>query len=90
MWTLKQPVVVKRELSQKTKLSIYRSIYVPTLTHGHEIWVVTKRIRSQIHATEMSFLRGMAGLSLRDRMRSADIKERLRLELLLLHMRGAI
>ena len=29
---LHQPVVVKKELSQKAKLSIYRSIYVPTLT----------------------------------------------------------
>ncbi|KAI3368328.1 hypothetical protein L3Q82_008035 [Scortum barcoo] len=27
-------VVVKKELSRKAKLSIYRSIYVPTLTYG--------------------------------------------------------
>ncbi|TWW61046.1 hypothetical protein D4764_05G0011360 [Takifugu flavidus] len=31
-------VVVKKELSQKAKLSIYRSIFVPTLTYGHELW----------------------------------------------------
>ncbi|KAI3361166.1 hypothetical protein L3Q82_012910, partial [Scortum barcoo] len=31
-------VVVKKELSRKAKLSIYRSIYVPTLTYGHELW----------------------------------------------------
>ena len=48
MQTLKQSVVVKRELSQKAKLSIYKSIYVPTLTYGHELWVVTKIMRSQI------------------------------------------
>jgi len=29
-------IVVKRELSRKAKLSLYRSIYVPTLTYGHE------------------------------------------------------
>ncbi|KAK3567192.1 hypothetical protein QTP86_012462 [Hemibagrus guttatus] len=34
-------VVVKKELSQKAKLSIYQSIYVPTLTYGHELWVVS-------------------------------------------------
>ena len=39
MRTLRHSIVVKRELSQKAKLSIYRSIYVPTLTHGHELWV---------------------------------------------------
>ena len=43
---LKQSVVVERELSQKAKLSIYRSINVPTLTYGHELWVVIKRMRS--------------------------------------------
>ncbi|KAI3367022.1 hypothetical protein L3Q82_009655 [Scortum barcoo] len=32
------PSVVKKELSRKAKLSIYRSIYVPTLTYGHELW----------------------------------------------------
>ncbi|KAI3355686.1 hypothetical protein L3Q82_004279 [Scortum barcoo] len=50
-------VVVKKELSRKAKLSIYRSIYVPTLTYGHELWVMTERTRSRIQAAEMSFLR---------------------------------
>ena len=45
MRTLKWSHVVKRELSQKAKLSIYRSVYDPTLTCGHELWVVTKRMR---------------------------------------------
>ncbi|KAK3508624.1 hypothetical protein QTP70_000911 [Hemibagrus guttatus] len=35
--------VVNKELSRKAKLSIYQSIYVPTLTYGHELWVMTKR-----------------------------------------------
>ncbi|KAI3369681.1 hypothetical protein L3Q82_024524 [Scortum barcoo] len=39
-------VVKKEELSRKAKLSIYRSIYVPTLTYGHELWVMTERTRS--------------------------------------------
>jgi len=44
MRALYRSVVVKRELSQKAKLSIYRSIYVPTLTYGHKLWVVTLEI----------------------------------------------
>ena len=48
MWTLKWSVLVKREPSQKAKLSIYRSVYVPTLTYGHELWVVTERMRLRI------------------------------------------
>ncbi|KAI3352448.1 hypothetical protein L3Q82_005402 [Scortum barcoo] len=51
MRSVYRTVVVKKELSRKAKLSIYRSIYVPTLTYGHELWVMTERTRSQIADT---------------------------------------
>ncbi|KAK3535487.1 hypothetical protein QTP70_016908 [Hemibagrus guttatus] len=79
-------VVVKKELSQKAKLSIYQSIYAPTLTYGHELWVMTERVRSRIQAAEMSFLRRVAGRSLRDRVRSSVTREELGVEPLLLHI----
>ena len=69
--------MVKRELNRKAKLSIYQSIYVPALTYGHELWVMTKRTRSRVQAAEMSFLRRVAGLSLRDRVRSSAVREEL-------------
>ena len=80
------PVVVKKELSQKAKLSIYRLIYVPTLTYGHELWVVTERTRLRIQAAEMGFLRRVSGLSLRDEVRSSVIQEGLGVEPLLLRI----
>uniref|UniRef100_A0A3Q3X1J7 Uncharacterized protein n=1 Tax=Mola mola TaxID=94237 RepID=A0A3Q3X1J7_MOLML len=46
-------------------------------------------MRSRIEAAEMSFLRRVAGLSIRDRVRSADIRERLRVEPLLLRVEGS-
>ncbi|XP_066511459.1 sialoadhesin-like [Hoplias malabaricus] len=84
MRALYRSVVVKRELSRKAKPLIYRSIYVPTLTYGHELWVVTERTRSWVQVAEMSFLRRVSGLSLRDRFRTSDIQERLGVEPLLL------
>jgi len=39
MRALYRSVLVKRELSRKAKLSIYRSICVPNLTYGHKLWV---------------------------------------------------
>ncbi|KAK3530011.1 hypothetical protein QTP86_009391 [Hemibagrus guttatus] len=36
MRSMYRSVVVKKELSQKAKLLIYQSIYVPTLTYGHD------------------------------------------------------
>ncbi|KAK3532460.1 hypothetical protein QTP86_018448, partial [Hemibagrus guttatus] len=43
MRSMYRSVVVKKELSRKAKLSIYQSIYAPTLTYGHELWVMTER-----------------------------------------------
>ncbi|KAK3528563.1 hypothetical protein QTP70_002803 [Hemibagrus guttatus] len=86
MRSMYRSVVVKKELSWKAKLSIYQSIYVPTLTYGHELWVMTERVRSRIQAAEMSFLRRVAGRSLRDRVRSSVTREELGVEPLLLHI----
>ncbi|KAK3543929.1 hypothetical protein QTP70_031842 [Hemibagrus guttatus] len=86
MRSMYRSVVVKKELSRKAKLSIYQSIYAPTLTYGYELWVMTERVRSRIQAAEMSFLRRVAGHSLRDRVRSSVTREKLGVEPLLLHI----
>ncbi|KAK3537288.1 hypothetical protein QTP70_006984 [Hemibagrus guttatus] len=86
MRSMYRSVVVKKELSRKAKLSIYQSIYAPTLTYGHELWVMTERVRSRIQAAEMSFLRRVAGRSLRDRVRSSVTWEELGVEPLLLRI----
>ena len=75
--SLYRTVVMKRELSRKAKLSIYRSIFVHILIYGHEGWVTTERTRSRVQAAEMSSLRRVAGVSLRDRVRSSAIREEL-------------
>ncbi|KAI3377375.1 hypothetical protein L3Q82_008564 [Scortum barcoo] len=62
MRSVYRTVVVKKELSRKAKaLDLPGSIYAPTLTYGHELWVMTERTRSRIQAAEMSFLRRVAG-----------------------------
>uniref|UniRef100_A0A3B4FZS2 Major intrinsically disordered Notch2-binding receptor 1-like C-terminal domain-containing protein n=1 Tax=Pundamilia nyererei TaxID=303518 RepID=A0A3B4FZS2_9CICH len=40
--------------SVKTKHSIYQSIYIPNLTYGHELWVVTERTRLEPRVTTKS------------------------------------
>lgn len=61
MQELYRTVAVKKYLSRKAMLLIYRPVYVPTLTYSHEPLVVTGRTTSLIQA---------AGLSFRDRLRS--------------------
>lgn len=62
--------MIKKELNRKAKLVIYQSVYITTLTYGHDLWVVTLRITSPVQAAEMGFLFRMAGLSLKDRLKS--------------------
>ena len=65
-------------------LTYGHELWVPTLTSGHELWVVTQRTRWRVQAAEMSFLRRVAGLSLRDRVRSSVIQGELGVDPLLL------
>ena len=80
-------VVLKRELSTKTKLSIFRSVYVPILTYGHECWIMNKKVRFRVQAAKMGFLRRISDLTLLDKVKSADIRESLNIESLLLRLK---
>lgn len=77
MQTLHGSVMVKGEPSPKAKLSMHRSIFVPTLTDGHEFWVTTERTRLRVQAAEWSFHRRVAGLSFRGRETEADLSAKL-------------
>ena len=56
MQALYYSVVVRRELSKKAKLSIFKTVCVPIFTYDHEYWLMTKRVRSQVQPSEMRFL----------------------------------
>ena len=86
MRALHYSVVMKRELSKKAKLSIFKAVFVPILTYGHESWVMTERMRSQVQASEMRFLRRIEGVTLFNKMRSSEIRKSLNIEPLLLRI----
>ena len=86
MRALHYSIVIKRELSEKAKLSIFKTVFVPILTYGHESWVMTERVRSQVQASEMRFLRKIEGVALFNKMRSSEIRKSLNIELLLLRI----
>ena len=86
MRALHYSVVMKRELSKKAKLSIFKAVFVPILTYGHESWVMTERMRSQVQASEMRFLRRIEGVTLFNKVRSSEIRKSLNIELLLLRI----
>ena len=75
MQTLYSSKEVKRELRLKARLPVDRSIFVPTLTYDHHLWVVTERMKFQVQAVEMSLFHRMTRLSLRDRGRSSSRRD---------------
>ena len=47
----------KSRVSQKTKLTVYKLVYAPTLTYSYESWTLNDRHKKRIQAVEMRFLR---------------------------------
>ena len=86
MRQLHRSVVLKWELCTKAKLYIFRSVYVPILTYGHECWIMNEKVRSQVQAAKTGFLRRISCLTLLDNVNCADICQSLNIELLLLRL----
>ena len=86
MRALHYSVVMKQELSKKTKLSIFKAVFVPIFTYGHESWAMTERMRSQVQAFEMRFLRRIEGVTLFNKVRSSEIRKSLNIKPLLLRI----
>ena len=73
MRALHYSVAMKRELSKNAKLSIFKTVFVPILIYGHESWVMTERMRSQVQASEMRFLQKIKGVKLFNKVRNFEI-----------------
>ena len=84
MRALHYSVVMKRELSKKANLSVFKAVFVPILTYGHESSAMTERMRSQVHSSEMRFLQIIKGVALFNKMRSSEIGKSLNIKPLLL------
>ena len=86
MRALHYSVVMKRELSKKAKLSIFKAVFIPILTYGHESCAMTKTVRSQVQASEMRFLQKSKELHCLTRLRSFEIRKSLTIKSLLLQI----
>lgn len=78
--SIKNVVVKKKEITVKTKLKIYRTVYLPTLMYGSENWILDERQKSKLQAMEMRYLRLVRGITRRDRVRNKEVREHLNVE----------
>jgi hypothetical protein len=58
---LNKNFINKKEIRKRTKLTVYKTTYLPTLTHSSEIWSLTTEHFSQIKSVEMRYLRRIEG-----------------------------
>ncbi|XP_031341011.1 uncharacterized protein LOC116169125 [Photinus pyralis] len=77
---LRNKFISKREVSDKTKMTVYKTIYRPILTFGSETWNITSAIKSKVQVMEMKFLRRIKGITRYDRIRNDTIREELGVE----------
>ena len=77
-------VIMKRKLSKKAKLSIFKTVFVPILTYGHKSWVMTKRVRSQVQVSKTMFAQRTEGVTLFNKVHSSKIRKSLNTEPLFL------
>ena len=69
-------------------LTIFKTVFFPSLiTYGHVSWVMSERVRSQVQASEMSFLLRIERVALLNKMRSSKIQKSVNFELLLLRIK---
>ncbi len=63
-------VMKGRNVSMDVKRGLRNSILLPTLTYGSENWTWNEAQQSRVHAVEMSYLRGVRGMSRWDGLRN--------------------
>lgn len=70
----------RKEIGNKTKMAVHRTIFRPILTYGSESWVLSQRDKSKIQAIDMKFLRKIKGVTKLDKIRNEVILKELGVE----------
>ena len=60
----------RREITEKTKVNVYKAIFCPISTYDCESWILMKDIRNRIQAAEIKYLWRIKGITRRDRLRN--------------------
>lgn len=78
--SMNKKFISRKEITKETKMKIFKTIYRPILTYGAESWVLSERQKNKIQAAEMKYLRRVKGITLKDRIRSTQIREELKVK----------
>ena len=68
-------VISDKNMPRKLKIKLYMTVIRPVLLYGAECWTVRKKEEQILKKTEMRMLRRNKVLTLRDKVRSVDIRK---------------
>jgi hypothetical protein len=71
------PIITSRGASLKLKGKIYRACVQSVLVYGSETWPMKVVDSDRLERTERAMMRWMCGVTLRDKIRSDDLRDRL-------------
>lgn len=83
---LRTSFINKREITTRTKMTVYKTIFRPILTYGSETWVLNKKLESKVQSIEMKYLRTVKGITRLDRVRNVDVRNELQVKPILEHV----
>ena len=83
MRALHHSVILKQELSRKAKFLVFKSIFFSILIYGHESWVMSERVQSQMQGSKMRFFRKNKKVTMFVKLCNTAILESLNVELLI-------
>lgn len=74
------PILSAKKVSLAVKGKIYVSCVRSCMLYGSETWAVKAEQVSKLHRTEMRMIRWMSNVSLKEKKRSSDIREKMGVE----------
>ena len=76
-WRDLSGVISDKNMPRKLKIKLYMTVIRPVLLDGAECWTVRKKKEQSLEKTEMRMLRRIKGVTLRDKVKSMDIRQEL-------------
>ena len=69
--------VTSKKMPRKLKTKLYMTVIRTVLLHGAECWTVGKKEKQILEKTVMRMLRRIKGVTVRDKVKSLDIRKEL-------------
>ena len=76
-WREVGPVIADKKILTKFKTKLYTTVVRPVILYGAECWTVGVKEENILEKIEMRMLRRLKGVTVKDKMKSEDIRKEL-------------